>query len=42
MKLKIKLRNGEVVMASSYGYGAVDCRERFHHRQHYSVLEVFG
>lgn len=42
MKLKIKLRTGEVVMAKIYDYGAVDCRGRFHHRQHYSVVEVLG
>ena len=40
MKIRIKLRNGQRIIASSYGFGAVDCRGRFYHRSSYKLVEV--
>lgn len=42
MKIKIKLRNGQSIIANSYGFGAVDCYGKFHHKSHYRLLEVLG
>jgi len=42
MKIKIKLRNGQSIIANSYGYGAVDCYGKFHHKKHYRLLEVLA
>ena len=40
MRIKIKLRNGQRIIAQSYGFGAVDCRGRFYHRSSYKLVEV--
>lgn len=42
MKIKIKLRNGQSIIAQSYGFGAVDCRGVFHHKKHFKLLEVLA
>lgn len=42
MKIRIKLRNGQRIIATSYGFGAVDCRGVFHHKNHFKLLEVLG
>ena len=42
MRIKIKLRNGQRIIANSYGFGAVDFRGVFHHKKHFKLLEVLG
>lgn len=40
MKIRIKLRNGQRIIANSYGFGEVDCRGVFRHKKHFKLLEV--
>lgn len=40
MKIHIKLRNGQRIIANSYGFGAVDCLGVFHHRSGYKLVQV--
>lgn len=42
MRIKIRLRNGQSIIANSYSFGAVDCRGVFHHKNHFKLLEVLG
>ena len=42
MRIKIQLRNGQSIIANSYGFGAVDCRGVFHHKRDFKLLEVLA
>ena len=40
MKIKIKLRSGKLIVANSYGFGAVGADGKFYHRSSYALVQV--